>query len=193
MREEGRFQTKQEMARSDSLAVRRRCRARRSAGRRLLWQRSWLREELEKLELAYAVGIQSSTTVWHPGTAPLPPRARKTTGSPAHLLRRDQHHQLLSVKQLALSVSVPQICGGAVGTKASGAPCTRVLPACASALPIATTARRTVSGTAAADRMAQGEERADEVLAVEPTRIHPFVPSGSAGQTAMDHRARLSG
>jgi SRSO17 transposase len=63
------------------------------------------REELEKLELEYVVGIQSSTSISPPGTAPLPPRARKTTGRPAQLLRRDQHHQPLSVKELALCLS----------------------------------------------------------------------------------------
>ena len=63
------------------------------------------RAELEKLELEYAVGIQSSTTVWPPGTAPLPPKPRKTAGRPAQLLRRDQHHQPLSVKELALCLS----------------------------------------------------------------------------------------
>ena len=63
------------------------------------------REELEKLEMTYAVGIQSSSTVWPPGTAPLPPKARKTAGRPAQLLRRDQHHQPLSVKDLALCLS----------------------------------------------------------------------------------------
>lgn len=63
------------------------------------------REELEKLEMMYAVGIQSSSTVWPPGTAPLPPKARKTAGRPAQLLRRDQHHQPLSVKELALCLS----------------------------------------------------------------------------------------
>lgn len=63
------------------------------------------REELEKLELAYVVGIQSSTTVWPPGTAPLPPQARKGMGRPAQLLRRDQHHQPLSVQELALCLS----------------------------------------------------------------------------------------
>jgi SRSO17 transposase len=63
------------------------------------------REELEKLELEYVVGIQSSTSVWPPGTAPLPPKARSATGRPARLLRRDQHHQPLSVKELALCLS----------------------------------------------------------------------------------------
>ena len=61
--------------------------------------------ELESLGLQYVVGIQSSTSVWPPGIAPLPPRARKTTGRPAQLLRRDQHHQPLTVKELALCLS----------------------------------------------------------------------------------------
>jgi SRSO17 transposase len=60
------------------------------------------REELATLGFEYVVGIQSSTSVWPPGTAPLLPRVRSTTGRPASLLRRDQHHQPLSVKELAL-------------------------------------------------------------------------------------------
>jgi SRSO17 transposase len=63
------------------------------------------RAELERLEFQYAVGIQSSTSVWPPGAAPLPPRTRSTTGRPASLLRREKHHQPLSVKELALCFS----------------------------------------------------------------------------------------
>jgi len=63
------------------------------------------REELETLGLEYVVGIQSSTSVWPPGTAPLPPRARNPMGRPASLLRRDKQHQPLSVKELALCLS----------------------------------------------------------------------------------------
>jgi SRSO17 transposase len=63
------------------------------------------REELETLGFQYVVGIQSSTSVWPPGTAPLPPRARTATGRPASLLRREKHHQPLSVKELALCLS----------------------------------------------------------------------------------------
>jgi SRSO17 transposase len=63
------------------------------------------REELETLGFQYVVGIQSSTTVWPPGTAPLPPRTRSTTGRPASLLRREKHHQPLSVKELTLCLS----------------------------------------------------------------------------------------
>jgi SRSO17 transposase len=63
------------------------------------------REQLESLELQYVVGIQSSTSVWPPGTAPLPPRPRSATGRPTSLLRRDKHHQPLTVKELALCLS----------------------------------------------------------------------------------------
>jgi SRSO17 transposase len=63
------------------------------------------REQVEGLEPKHVLGIQSSTSVWPPGTAPLPPRARKTTGRPAHLPRRDQHHHPLSVKELTLCLS----------------------------------------------------------------------------------------
>ena len=64
------------------------------------------RAGLEELGLEYAVGVQSSTSVWPPGMAPLPPRARSTTGRPPTLLRREEQHQPLSVKELALCLSV---------------------------------------------------------------------------------------
>lgn len=63
------------------------------------------REGLEGLGLCYAVGIQSSTSVWPPGVAPLPPRVRSRTGRPPKRLRRDERHQPLSVKELALCLS----------------------------------------------------------------------------------------
>ena len=59
------------------------------------------RSELEKLQLLYVVGVQSSTTVWPPSTVPLPPKARKATGRPPKLQRRDEQHQPLAVKELA--------------------------------------------------------------------------------------------
>jgi SRSO17 transposase len=59
------------------------------------------RDELTALGLRYAVGVQAQTTVWPQGAAPRPPRKYKGTGRPPKLLRRDQDHQPLSVKQLA--------------------------------------------------------------------------------------------
>lgn len=64
------------------------------------------REALESLKLSYVVGVQTTTTVWGPGSAPLPP-AQATAGRrgrPPKGLRRDAAHQPVSVKALALSL-----------------------------------------------------------------------------------------
>jgi SRSO17 transposase len=67
------------------------------------------REGLEALGFEYVVGVQSSTSVWPPGIAPLPPQARRRMGRPARLLRRDEQHQPLSVKELALCLSASDL------------------------------------------------------------------------------------
>jgi len=67
------------------------------------------RAELEKLKLQYVVGVQSSTTVWPPDMVPLPPKARRATGRPPKLLRRDEKHQPLAVKGLALCLSAADL------------------------------------------------------------------------------------
>lgn len=64
------------------------------------------REALKAMELAYAVGVESSTSVWEPGTAPLPPRAYSGRGKPSTLLRRAAGHEPLSAKELALKLPV---------------------------------------------------------------------------------------
>lgn len=65
---------------------------------------SQFRNGITELGLEYVLGVQSSTTVWEPGKQPLPPQARKQFGRPPRLLRRDQQHQPVSVKQLALAL-----------------------------------------------------------------------------------------
>ncbi len=62
------------------------------------------RAGLTKLGLEYAVGVQSTLSAWAPGMEPLPPLPRKQTGRPPKLLRRDQDHQPLAVKELALGL-----------------------------------------------------------------------------------------
>src|ERR1017187_9671673 len=63
------------------------------------------RDGLQQLKLEYAVGVQSSTSVWPPGLAPLPAKAGGGMGRPPKLLRREAGHAPLSVKQLALCLS----------------------------------------------------------------------------------------
>ena len=62
-----------------------------------------LRDGITALDLPYAAGICSTTTVWAPGTAPLPAKKKRSgRGRPAKRLRRDRKHRPLSVKALAL-------------------------------------------------------------------------------------------
>ena len=63
------------------------------------------RQGLTELGLQYAVGVQSSLTVWEPGKQPL--AAKQTSGKrgrPAQLLQRSTDCQPVSVKQLAMNL-----------------------------------------------------------------------------------------
>ncbi len=64
------------------------------------------REALAGMELHYVVGVQSTTTVWPPGTGPLPPPPYSGRGQPPRRLRRDPQHAPLSAKQLAVSLPI---------------------------------------------------------------------------------------
>ena len=64
-----------------------------------------LRTAITALELAYVAGILSNTTVWAPGTGPLPPKPYVPgRGRPTKQLRRDAEHQPVKVKDLAFSL-----------------------------------------------------------------------------------------
>jgi SRSO17 transposase len=62
------------------------------------------RAGVTQLGLQYAVGVQSSMTVWEPGAGPLPAKPWKGQGPPPQLPRRDSQHQPVSVKELALAL-----------------------------------------------------------------------------------------
>jgi len=57
------------------------------------------------LGLAYAVGVQSTLSVWPPGREPLPPKAWSGRGRPPSLIGRSPHHQPVSAKTLATSLA----------------------------------------------------------------------------------------
>ena len=65
---------------------------------------SELRADITVLGLTYVAGILSNTTVWPPGTGPLPPKSWSGRGRPPKRLRFDAQHQPVSVKELALSL-----------------------------------------------------------------------------------------
>jgi SRSO17 transposase len=62
------------------------------------------RAGITELDLQYVVGVQSSMTVWEPGTEPLPAKPWNGQGRPPKLVRRDSQHQPVSVKQLATAL-----------------------------------------------------------------------------------------
>jgi SRSO17 transposase len=63
------------------------------------------RTAVTELGLQYAMGVESSTTVWEPGQQPLPAPARKPgRGAPLKRLQRREDHQPVSAKQLALAL-----------------------------------------------------------------------------------------
>lgn len=68
------------------------------------------REQLTARQLLYAVGISEDVTVWPEGAEPLRPPAPSAhqVGRPRKLLQRDDTHQPLSVKALALRLPAAQ-------------------------------------------------------------------------------------
>src|SRR3984885_11437557 len=57
-----------------------------------------LRTQITALGLIYVAGILPQATVWAPGRMPLRPKRWSGRGQPPKLLRRDRHHQPISVK-----------------------------------------------------------------------------------------------
>ena len=62
------------------------------------------RTGLTAMQLAYAVGVQGSTAVWAPGTAPLPKKEWSGQGRPPTRLQRDDKTKPVSAKALAQSL-----------------------------------------------------------------------------------------
>jgi len=64
------------------------------------------REGLDELGLSYMVGVQSTTTVWAPGTAPLPPKRTRPRGPKPTRQRYAPGHEPVSVEALALGLDL---------------------------------------------------------------------------------------
>ena len=63
------------------------------------------RRAVAGLKLSYVLGVQSTSTIWPPGTQPLSAPRYSGRGRPASRLRRDPEHAPVSAKQLALNLS----------------------------------------------------------------------------------------
>jgi SRSO17 transposase len=62
------------------------------------------REGVTAQGLPYVAGIQGSTTLWGPGTGPLPAKPYAGKGRPPTRLRRDAEHQPLAAERLAVGL-----------------------------------------------------------------------------------------
>lgn len=62
------------------------------------------RDGISGLGLLYVLGIKPGTTVWAPGTGPLPPKPWVGRGKKPTRLRRDEAHSPASVKDVAMSL-----------------------------------------------------------------------------------------
>lgn len=62
------------------------------------------RDALTERGFSYAVGITAETSVWPPGTAPLPPARWTGRGRPPTRVRHDEHHQPISAYELAATL-----------------------------------------------------------------------------------------
>jgi len=62
------------------------------------------RDGITGLGLLYVLGIKPGTTVWAQGTGPLPPKPWAGRGKKPTRLRRDEAHQPVSVKEVAMSL-----------------------------------------------------------------------------------------
>lgn len=68
------------------------------------------RDGITELGMLYAVGVRPATTVWAPGTAPLPPKVWSGRGIRPTRLRREAGNEPVSVKALALSLPSQAYC-----------------------------------------------------------------------------------
>jgi SRSO17 transposase len=63
-----------------------------------------LRTAITALGMSYVAGIAATTTVWPPGATPVLPKPRSGRGRPQVRLQRDDEHQPISAKALALNL-----------------------------------------------------------------------------------------
>ena len=152
-----------------------------------------LRTGITRWDCAMSPASRPNTTVWAPGTGPLPPKKWSGQGRPPKLIRRDDKHRPISVKATRARPAQARLAHDQMarrrGRVAVLALCARAGSCRASRLQ----SHREPAGRMAADRVARGRGRADQILALDPSARHRLPLAGRHRQAALAHRARLSG
>ena len=152
-----------------------------------------LRTQLTALGLRYVAGIGPNTSVWPPGTGPLPAPPGKGIGRPPKLLRRDERHQPISVKALALSLPREAWQTIYLARGHRGLAVIALRPAAGAAGTSRYRAEPAACRRVAADRVAGRRSRADQVLVCHTARGDQLSGFNRFRQVAMADRARLPG
>jgi SRSO17 transposase len=148
---------------------------------------STLRAATTALGLTYIAGILSNTTVWAPGSGPLPAKPWSGRGRPPTLLRRDADHRPGLGQgprpRLARACLAHDHLAGRHQRALVFALCTGAGQGRAARLQT----QRELAARVAADRVAQGREGANPILAFDPACRHPLRSPGGACQAALAH------
>ena len=151
-------------------------------------------EELIGLGLDYVVGVQSTTTVWPPGTAPLSPppwkggRGRAGTPAAPRCGTRARQRKATGPLPAREGMENRHLAGGSATCAALPLRCVQ-----GSRRPSRSQAAPAPARRMAADRVAPRPGCTAQILAVESACLHPAAQTGGARETALDHRTRLSG
>ena len=145
------------------------------------------------LGLAYAVGVQSTLSVWPPGEEPLPPKPWSGRGRKPSRLRHDADHRPISAKELAMRLPA-EAWKDVEWREGSSQPLSSRFADRAGQAGVARPQTRgAASRRMARHRMARGRGGADQILALDLARGHAARGSRQRHQAALAHRTRLRG
>ena len=151
-----------------------------------------LRTGVSALGLSYVAGILPNTSVWASGTGPLPPKKWSGQGRPPKLIRRDDKHQPISVKELALGL--PKRAWRTIKWREGTA---EWLSSRFARVRVRVAHRDYNLTDSRPEEWLLIEwpegEGADQILALDASARHRLPLAGRHHQAALAHRARLSG
>jgi hypothetical protein len=153
---------------------------------------SKFRAGITALGLPYVVGVQSSTSIWAPGKAPLPAKPWCGQGRPP-LVAQEQTPSAAFRPGVGVVASFHCVEDDYLESRH---PATAAVSFCCLACPASPSGSResrTVPGRVVIDGVAQGGKRTHQVLVVHTAGLDIRTGIGEDSQASLDHRTRLRG